>query len=220
MTTREIQRVTHSEKESTAAEWEWGNKPERKRNREGARREACRGREGAMTLSVKYFEEMKKQVNILERDEKKRVNFSVHCECLVWIYSPFVLLETLKNSLCACVCVSLHFSLSLCILTVKIISLYSDSLWPSQQSALLSLTQTCRDKCARTSHVWHKPDKAIIVNICECLCVSSPRLVQTRHCLIGSVPITANIKQWAHLAPSLPADAYKCNHHRFPFSPI
>ncbi len=52
-----------------------------------------------MTLSVKYFEEMKKQVNILERDEKKRVNFSVHCECLVWIYGPFVSLQTLKNSL-------------------------------------------------------------------------------------------------------------------------
>lgn len=66
-----------------------------------------------MTLSVKYFEEMKKQVNILERDEKKRVNFSVHCECLVWIYDTFVSLETLKNYFCVCMplCISLSFAL-------------------------------------------------------------------------------------------------------------
>jgi len=57
---------------------------------------------GAMTLSVKYFEEMEKQVKIPERDKKRQVNFSVYRECLVWIYSRFVSLQTLKNYLRVC----------------------------------------------------------------------------------------------------------------------
>lgn len=76
-----------------------------------------------MTLSVKYFEEMKKQVNILERDETQQVNFSVHCECLVWIYDPFVSLQTLKNSpRVRLPPLSSFLPLSLCIVTVEIIS--------------------------------------------------------------------------------------------------
>lgn len=70
-------------------------------------------RAGAMTLSVKYFEEMKTKVNILERDEKRQVNFSVHCECLVWIYGPFVSLQALKNRLRVSLFVSLFLFISL-----------------------------------------------------------------------------------------------------------
>lgn len=66
-----------------------------------------------MTLSVKYFEKMEK-VNI--QDEGRQVHFSVHCEFLVWIYNPFVSLQTLKKiSLCVFLChfSPPHFSLSL-----------------------------------------------------------------------------------------------------------
>ena len=76
-----MQRATHSEKEGERKrerEREQGGMKKKRKKRgdwKGAPGEACRGREGAMTLSVKYFEEMKKQVNIPEREETTQVNF-------------------------------------------------------------------------------------------------------------------------------------------------
>lgn len=98
---------------SVVVNWETKNKLKQKRDWKWMPREVWRVGEGAMTLSVKYFEKMEK-VNI--QDEGRQVHFSVHCEFLVWIYNPFVSLQTLKKiSLCVFLChfSPPHFSLSL-----------------------------------------------------------------------------------------------------------
>lgn len=103
---------------SVVVNWETKNKLKQKRDWKWMPREVWRVGEGAMTLSVKYFEKMEK-VNI--QDEGRQVHFSVHCEFLVWIYNPFVSLQTLKKiSLCVFLChfSPPHFSLSLCFLTL------------------------------------------------------------------------------------------------------
>lgn len=158
---------------------------------------------------------MKKQVNILERDEKKQVNFSVHCESLVRIYAH---LSHFRHWRILFLSVSLSTFLlpSLCILTVEIINLYSVSFCPSQQSALMSHMQTRRNKrkhkCTHKSCVWHKPDRIIKVNLCKCLCVSSP--------LIGG---NKTLPHWVcphHSEHNVvnafsPADGNNYSHHRF-----
>lgn len=159
---------------------------------------------------------MKKQVNILERDEKEASEFLSP----LWVsgldIQPICLTSDTEEFLSVCVSLSTFLSLSLCILTVKIISLYSVLFYPSQQSALLPHMQTSRNKPTHT-HLRFDTSQTEQLWSIHASVSHHNWLVQTRHCLIGSVPITVNIKQWAHLALSLPADAYKCSHHRFPF---
>lgn len=74
--------------------------------------EACEVGKIVVVLGVKYLNEMEKQVKILGRDEKKQMNFSVHCEslfsgyaanlsprtilivCISFFIPPFIFLST------------------------------------------------------------------------------------------------------------------------------
>lgn len=63
--------MRHREKERVVVSERGISRSKRETERECLSREAYRVGEGAMTLSVKYFEEMKKQINILEGGQGK-----------------------------------------------------------------------------------------------------------------------------------------------------